>query len=309
VAITKRWDVLGLGCATVDDLLYVAAFPAPDTKTRVLRSERQCGGLTATALVAASRLGARCAYGGSLGRDPHSLYVAEHMEREGIDLSQVAWRDDARPIHSVIVVDTSRHTRNIFYEIAGRVGPDEDAPAADAITAARVLFIDHYGGAGNVRAARLAREAGVPVVGDFERADAPAFDAMLPLVDHLIVGRAFALRLTGAADASAAARALWNAERDTVVVTGGEAGCWAVSREAPREVWHQPALAVDAIDTTGCGDVFHGAYAAALAEGQPLAQRLRFATAAAALKATRRGAQAGAPTRDEVDELLREAWS
>lgn len=53
-----QWDVLGLGCAAVDDLLYVASFPVPDSKTRVLRAERQCGGLTATALVAAARLGA-----------------------------------------------------------------------------------------------------------------------------------------------------------------------------------------------------------------------------------------------------------
>ena len=65
----KRWDVLGVGCATVDDLLYVAAYPPADAKVPVLRRQRQCGGLVATALVAAARQGARCAYGGALGPD------------------------------------------------------------------------------------------------------------------------------------------------------------------------------------------------------------------------------------------------
>ena len=88
------FDVLGLGCTAVDDLLYVAAFPAVETKVQVRKRERQCGGLTATALVAASRLGARCAFAGVLGDDEHSRFVIDTLDREGIDLSCLIRRAD-----------------------------------------------------------------------------------------------------------------------------------------------------------------------------------------------------------------------
>src|SRR5690348_3708416 len=80
-----RWDILGIGCSAVDDLLYGEAYPTADTKVRVRRRERQCGGLTATALVAASRLGARCAFAGVLGDDENSRFVLDALSREGVD--------------------------------------------------------------------------------------------------------------------------------------------------------------------------------------------------------------------------------
>src|SRR5258708_7612365 len=106
-------DVLGLGCVAVDDLLYVPSFPQPDAKIRVRRRERQCGGLTATALVAAARSGAKCAFAGVLGDDENSRFVLDCLQREGIDVSHVVRRPAARPIHSTIIVDESRLTRTI----------------------------------------------------------------------------------------------------------------------------------------------------------------------------------------------------
>jgi sugar/nucleoside kinase (ribokinase family) len=300
------YDVLGLGCTAVDELLYVPRYPEADRKVRVLRSERQGGGLGMTALVAAARLGARCAYAGVLGPDALSQFVEATMRDEGIDTSPSVRRDDACPIHSVIVVDTECHTRNIFYEVAGRTGADDESPAAAIIQAARVLFIDHYGSDGNIRAATIARQAGVAVVADFERDDVPRFSEMLALVDHLIISRDFALKLTGAASPAAAATALWRTDRQAIVVTCGSDGCWSLGNDVAGQPQHLPAFRVETVDTTGCGDVFHGAYAAALARGLPLAERVRFAAAAAAIKATRPGAQAGAPTYAEVETFLQQ---
>src|SRR5881398_3181423 len=107
-------DVLGLGAVAIDDLLFVDTYPPPDAKVRVHRRERQGGGLTATALVAAARLGARCAYAGVLGEDELSEFVRQRLQVEGVDVSLVRRRSDARPIHSIIIVDESRQTRNIF---------------------------------------------------------------------------------------------------------------------------------------------------------------------------------------------------
>ena len=300
-----RWDVLGLGCVAVDDLHYVPVYPPPDSKVRVRRREKQGGGLTGTALVAAARLGARCAFAGVLGDDEDSRFVEDNFRREGVDTSPLVRRPGARPICSTIIVDEGGHTRTIFFDLTGSTGADPDAPPAEVIRASRVLFVDHYGVEGMARAARIARAAGRCVVADLERDEHPGFEALLELVDHLIVSRAFAARRTGTEDPAAAARHLWAEGRSVVVVTCGDEGAWFLEAGAAAPA-HQPAFRVEVVDTTGCGDVFHGAYAAALARGLDLQGRVRFASAAAALKATRAGAQAGIPTRAAVEEFIQD---
>ena len=296
----KNRDVLGLGCATIDELLFVNNYPAPDGKELVLSSQTQGGGLTATALVAGARLGATCAYAGMLGFDSTSRRVAQILAAENVDVELVSWRDDAAAIRSTIIVDTSAHTRTIFFARPGLVGAAPDAPSESEIAASRVLLIDHYGGVGNVRAVQIARDVGVPVVADFERDNVPDWDAFFPLVDHLILSRNFAAKLSGERAPADAARALWNSGRAVVVVTDGENGAWAFDGQI---LTHCPAFAVEVVDTTGCGDVFHGVYAATLAWQWPLEKRLRWASAAAALKARFVGAQMGIARRGEVEAL------
>lgn len=238
-----------------------------------------------------------------LGSNPLSLYVESTLRREGIDLGPVVRHDEAEPVHSTIIVDTGQHTRSILFHVGGRTGADDFLPAADIIRASRVLFIDHYGIAGNLRAAAVARAAGIPVVADFERRNVPRFAEILPWVDHLILASGFACQLTGATDVEDAARQLRQHTNGTVIITSGAAGCFYVAPESPT-LQHHPAFSVTVTDTTGCGDVFHGAYAATLAEGADLATRIRFASAAAALKATGYGAQAGSPHRAAVEQFL-----
>jgi sugar/nucleoside kinase (ribokinase family) len=294
-------DILGLGAVAIDHLVYVETYPPPNTKTEVLRSAQQGGGLTATALVAASRLGARCAYGGLLGHDDASRFAIAIMQREGIDLSHVVHHPDAGPIRSVIIVGEDRATRNIFPEHPAVTGAAPDAPSADVIRSCRVLFVDHLGVEGMIRAARIARAAAIPVVSDVER-DRPGCLDLLALVDHVVMSWEFASKLTGCATPDDAARALWTPARAAVAVTNGEDGCYFTGDGAT--IAHQPAFKVQAVDTTGCGDVFHGAYCAALARGDDMPTRIRFASAAAALKATQRGGQAGAPTLAQVRALI-----
>jgi ribokinase len=258
--------------------------------------------LTATALVAAARLGSRCAYAGVLGSDSLSEYAIEQLAREGVDLRHLRRRSAAGPVHSFIVVDETKGTRNIFFDVAGAVGADADWPEAAVIRSTRVLFVDSFGLQGMLRAARTAREAGIPVVGDFERAAGAEFEGLLGAVDHLIVSQSFAQELTGTSKTTEAVRGLWCKGREVAVVTCGAEGCWYLDRAG--EARHQPAFEVKAVDTTGCGDVFHGAYAAMLARGLSLPERVRFASAAAALKTTWRGGQAGIPTREVVQKFL-----
>ncbi len=299
------FDILGLGAVAVDDLLFVDRFPPPDAKTTVLRRERHCGGLTATALVAAQRLGARCAYAGVLGRDPISEFAIQAMAAEHIDLSQLRQTEAARPINSIVVIDQLRQTRNIFVDFNGVVGAAPDWPPEEVIQGSRVLMVDPLGVPGMLRAAGIARAAGIPVVADLE-ATVRESVRLLDVVDHLVLSWDFAQAHTGAASPQQAARALWQAGRQAVVITCGEQGAWYVAADEPDRAVHQPAFPVAVVDTTGCGDVFHGAYAVALVRGQGVSERVRFASAAAALKATRAGGQAGAPRLADVEQFLKE---
>jgi ribokinase len=123
----------------------------------------------------------------------------------------------------------------------------------------------------------------------------------LALVDHLILSEEFACRITRESSAAKAAQALWQPDRVVVLVTCGANGCWSFAPENGRAARHHAAFTVQAADTTGCGDVFHGAYAASLARGEALEARILCATATAALKA-RHG---DIPRRAAVEEFLR----
>ncbi|MCX6019589.1 MAG: PfkB family carbohydrate kinase [Chloroflexi bacterium] len=300
-------DVLALGAVAIDTLLYVDAWPTADTKISVQRSMRQCGGLSATALVAAARLGASCAYAGLLGADgdADSDFASQAMCAEGIDLTHVVHERGAGPVRSTIVVGAHNNTRNIFTEHPARTGADESRPSPELIRSARVLHVDHIGIPGMTRAARIARDAGVAVVSDVEREEFGNVDELFTLIDHLITSEEFALRRSGAADAAAAALALWTPARRCVAVTTGAHGC--VFTLDGLHVQSQPALAVNVVDTTGCGDVFHGAYCAMLARGTTIIDCIHIAATAASLKATRPGAQAGAPSWNEVMSQIRKS--
>jgi ribokinase len=301
-----QFDILGFGAVAVDELLYVGAYPAEEGKVRVRQRIRQCGGLTGTALVAAARLGAKTAYVGLIGGDPLSREVLAGFVREGVDTTYAVRNDLARPAHSTIVVDQRRHTRTIFASADGLLGAAPDRPEAALIRSAKVLLVDHHGMPGTRRAITIAMEQGIPVVGDFERHGGDGFDSVLADVDHLILSEAFAKECAGANTAPEAAVRLWSNQRRIVIITCGDKGGWyyAGPRGGAAEPQCYPAYQVEVVDTTGCGDVFHGAYAARLAAGEQVNERLKWASATAALKASRHGGQSGIPRAAEVREFL-----
>jgi ribokinase len=139
---------------------------------------------------------------------------------------------------------------------------------------------------------------GVPTVADIERM-APWVENWIERVDHLIISQKMALELTGKASASKAAQQM-GSKRALAVVTRGERGSVACGGETAMQVLEVPAFPVEAIDTTGCGDVFHGAYASELARGSDVLTRLRIASAVAAIKAQHRGGRGGLPTREQA---------
>jgi sugar/nucleoside kinase (ribokinase family) len=299
--MSARWDILGVGAVAVDDLVYVAHYPRPDSKQPIQASRRAGGGLTATALVAAARLGARSAYATVLGDDELSLFTLQELEREGVDCSPIRRQVGARPYHSIIIVDQSTGRRTILYSAEGVTPLPPDEITDDLVAACRVLFVDNRAAEAGLRAAALAKARHIPVVGDIELELGPGGLELLAQIDHLIVGLELAAQVTGETEPARSVRALAG-QRACCVVTAGEKGCWYVEKGG--RVQHVPAFPIQVVDTTGCGDVFHGAYAACLAQGESVATAIQVASAAAALKATQPGGRAGIPDRRAVDQFL-----
>lgn len=300
----KQWDVLGFGAVAVDDLLYVDEFPRPDTKTPVRAKARVGGGLAGTALVAAARLGARVAYCGVLDDDELSRFTLAELEREGVDCSLVIRQAGARPFYAVVIVVRSTGSRSILYSGEGVTAPPPEAITEKLVSSCRVLFVDHTALSASLQAASLARSLEIPVVADIERDDLDGLPELLRLSDHLILGLDLALRLIGANSPAAAVSALAERNQGNCVVTAGERGCWY--KASGEEVYHIPALKVEVVDTTGCGDVFHGAYAASLARGENVHTAVRVAAIAAGLKATQPSGRSGIPTWEQVNLYLSE---
>jgi len=300
--LDKHWDILGLGAVAVDDLIYVDHYPPADSKIRAQARQRQGGGLTGTALVTASRLGVKPAYFGILGDNELSRYTRQELEREGVDCSMVRIQEGAEPFHSTIIVVQPTAQRTVLSWAKGVI-PIQPVDLADELIAqCRVLFIDHTVVEAALRAIELAHRHSIPVVADIEAERHPRVTDLVSQIDHLILGVNFAQQFTGKEKPEDMVQALSAGGRTCSVVTAGDRGCWYAEDEG--KVNHFPAFQVQAVDTTGCGDVFHGAYAAGLAQGMPIEKIIEIASATAALKATQPGGRSGIPHWPAVQDFL-----
>lgn len=301
----RQLDIVGIGCATVDELLVLETFPVPETKVHIIEEKKQCGGLVSTALVAAARLGAQCAYHAVLGSDEHSAFVTAALEQEGIAIETIIKKDAARPIHSRILIDRQSHTRTILFNRAGVSWLTPQTIDLTLVRSTTVVYLDHYGLNSLGPLAADLRSRGIDLVADIERDITDDIFNAIKHINHLILPAQFAWTITGTENSPEALEILWNDGRDVVVITEGADGSWCrVSKQAAP--FHIPAFEVSVVDTTGCGDVFHGAYAFALSKGYDLMDRLRIATAAAAINAGYWGAQDGSPTFETVHRFLSE---
>ena len=299
-------DVLGLGAVTVDFLGTVHARPSKGIKM-MLDSLTVCdGGLVGTALVASARLGGTVAFAGKLGQSELAKRALEALHRESIDTSFVIETPDAEPIVAFILTDSTDGQRNIFWTRHNVQYPMPwEFPDKSWFKRTRVLLIDFESGRAGIEAARIAWQHGIPVVIDVER-DEPHVAEAMRVSSHIIVSDEFAGGYTGRSDIPGMLAALRSRPEQVVIVTRGDQGCAGSSPEGAFEL---PAFPVEVVDTTGCGDTFHGAFALALARGHDVVSAARFASGAAALCATKLGGRAGIPTAEQLRQFLSERKS
>lgn len=282
--------VLGFGALAIDDIVYVDR-PMAAGKGKVTARATDHGGNVATALVAVARLGGRSAFIGWLSDNPLADEGGDALARDGVDVSHAPRHPASVPIRSVITVGPDGE-RFIAYDDDVLHGTAPDLPDA-VLRQAPVLLIDGYATHSETVVAR-ARALGLSVVADIEWTVGEATDRLLALCDHLVLPLAFGRYYSGQTEPMAILDWLWSSDRSAVVLTDGDHGAYLRQKDGS-EVWHLPAYPVQAVDTTGAGDCFHGAYALALAQGKAPLDCVRTASAAAAISVMTHGGRKGLP--------------
>lgn len=299
----KELDVLGVGCCAVDYVGTLERLPERDEKAGLDEMRITGGGLNATALVAVSRLGFRAAHLGSLGADPLSDIARGEFEKEKVSTRWITTRPGAGPTFAFVVVERSTGTRTIYVSTSAVHQLQADDIPEQAVRSAKVVLVDDFQPRGAIRTAGIAREHGIPVVLDAENPGSEGIRELLTLTDYCAVGQAFAKGFSGFKSLRDAAAALLDLGIPNVIITRGPDPILVAAGETRFE---QPAFPAEVVDTTGCGDVFHGSLAAALSTGWSLAKCVEFAAAVAALKCRALGGRAGIPTYPETIRFLKE---
>jgi ribokinase len=262
---------------------------------------QQGGGPTSTGLVAVARLGGKAAIWGRVGDDDFGAKCLAEFATEGVDTAHLEVIAGKTSQFAFCVAEEGTGRRAIFWKPGNMGKLDPEALDRAAVTDCKCLLIAAHHVKASIRAAGWAREAGIPVVLDLER-PGPDDDALIAVTDHPILPAEYLTRRFEADDPLGAAAAFHRELGRPLIVTLGPEGSVAFDNG---ETHRQPAFPVEnVVDTTGAGDVFHGAYAYGLTLGYEVARNMRFAAAVSALKCRALGGRTGIPSMAEVEGLL-----
>lgn len=296
-----EFDVLGLGSVTVDFVGTIEKWPAEGGKQPLESLSIHDGGLVGTALVAVSRLGGHAAFAGKLGISDMAKRAIESLKNEKIDVSLVVETANAEPIVAFVLTNTHNGQRNLFWTRQQVSYPfPNELPDKEWHKKTRVFLFDYESGQSGIEAAKIAHASGIPVVSDIE-CIGPYTAEGLALTQYIILSEDFAIQYTGQQTHTNMLKTLRTNNSQTAIITLGHQGCIG---SGPEGDFKLPAFKVNAIDTTGCGDTFHGAFALGIAHDMKVVEAARFASAAAALCATKIGGRGGIPSLTEVNNLL-----
>lgn len=296
-----RTGVFCLGIATLDYVYSVETMPTRGEKYRSRGLAVVGGGCAGNASVAIARLGGACWLATRLADDLTGDQIVADLQAEGIDTGFARRVAGLRSPVSAILVDAQGERMVISYSDPAM--PEDVAWLPRRLPkGAGAVLADTRWGEGALAALKLARAAGVPGVLDGDRK--PPHPDLVGTASHVAFSQQALREISGEEDPRAGLARLAAGVQSWLAVTLGKDGVLFVEGG---EVRHVPAFVVETVDTLGAGDVWHGAFTLALAEGQDEPSAIRFASAAAAIKCTRFGGRSGAPRRDEVERFLAQA--
>lgn len=288
-----------IGIAVQDRLYYVEKLPHDGGKYVAQDYKEIGGGPAATAAVAVAKLGAQVDFIGRLGNDAAGKTMRDELEAAGVNTSLTKMFSNARSSQSAVLVDKAGE-RIIINHPSPDLLVESDWMHTIDFSQYDMVLADVRWHEGAEYAFTKARAVGVPTLLDADTTP----QSILPLVklaDHAVFSEPGLARMTAENDSTKALTLAAAQTSGTVYVTRGKSGCFWLEHQ---QLQHQAGFSVEVVDTTGAGDVFHGALAFALAEKQPITQAVRFANAVAALKCTQPGGRAGIPNRQTTDAFL-----
>lgn len=294
--------ILCIGIPVRDLTFRVDSVPARGSKANATHLAEICGGNALNAAIAMARLGGRIAFAGPMGdaRETSSNFILERMAAEGIDISHIVRMPDAAtPVSAIIIDVTGERTLTIYRDPALWTVKLSDAD--ELLADCQAVLVESRCGAFCIGLCAEARRRGIPVIVGVDRA-MPLTDGLLTAASHLLFSSEQVQETAGVADDGEALKRLAGLTPAFLAATRGPRGTIWLNEAATLE--ETPAFPVEAVDTLGAGDVFHGAFTLRLAEGGGVREALRFAAAAAALKCSRQGGGQAAPQRIEVEEFL-----
>lgn len=293
--------ILCVGVLVLDVIFLVDELPSGGEKMLGHGMSEAIGGPAAIGGLAAVRLGGKAALLSRVGDDRVGGAILEGFGKAGLDVSAVEVLPGAVSSLSAVAVDPGGERQIVNYtDPALHAAPPATSPPIDGFDA---VLVDTIYPVAAIPALRAAKEQGIPGVVDFDVHPKTGSTEILDLASHVVFSRQGLRSLTGTDDPEAALRIVTERHGGWMSVTLGEEGVAWLENGVLRRM---PAFQVEVVDTLGAGDVFHGAFTYALAGGSAVEPALRFASAVAALKCTRKGGGPGAPTMAEVEAFLRE---
>jgi sulfofructose kinase len=286
--------VICLGLSALDQIWRVPRFfSGGSQKIRSVEFSAMGGGMAATAAVAVARLGGVSAFWGRGGEDAAGREMRRELSEQGVDVSQFRLFESGQSSVSGILVDSSGERQIVNFR--GQFPEEADWLRLEEVGAVSAVLADPRWLAGAKALFEAARAKDIPTIFDADVAERHVFETLLPLADHAVFSEPALSAFLGSTNDEALA-GVANYGCAVAAVTHGSNGVtWLENRVGHR----QPAYQVNATDTTGAGDVFHGAYAFAIGARLDVADAMSFAAAAAALKCTRPGGRAGIPTLED----------
>lgn len=300
----KYIDVVGLGAATIDLITVVEHFPAKREAQQALAMAIQGGGPVATAIVTAARLGCKAAMIDSIGDDWAGRLVLQEFQNEGVKTDTIDVQRGHTTSVSNILVSAEDGARAILFLPASAPELRLSESQKDAIRSARMIHLNGRHWNACLEAIELAKQHNVRISFDGgANRFRPEMKALLPFTDICIVAQEFAERYTGEAELSKSAELLLKEGPEIAAVTNGRDGSWICTKEGLS--FHQPVfLFPKTIDTTGCGDSYHGAFLAGLLKGFIVEKAAVLASAVAGMNTQSLGGRAGIPDLERVTKYL-----
>jgi sugar/nucleoside kinase (ribokinase family) len=300
--MTLPWDVIGIGATSVDYVYRLPVLPEADgdrAKIRISSHNVSCGGQTATALATCASLGLRSKFAGILGSDENGRRIRAELVRRGIDVTDAHVHDGLNQFAAILVDERTGERIVLWSRDEGlALKPDELAP--ELLASSRVVHVDDVDQEGAIRAAARARESGAIVTSDIDRVT-DGTEELVESVSIPILAEHVPPALTGERDMERALRRLRTRHSTLLCVTLGRSGAMILDGDT---LHHEPAFDVGAVDTTGAGDVFRGAFIYGLLRGEEPKALLKFANAAAAVSCTRAGAIDAVPALDDIARMM-----